>query len=146
MRRFVSQYLMIVLGLVGLTACATMAVPEARNNLVSSVENFSQRLRWKEMNGAVRYLMPGQEEGFRDLFDGRDTLHFVDVRVERMEMPAPDRATSWLLIEYYELPSVAVRRQKVELPWVLHKEGEGMLGQWKIADAFSLIETMEVKK
>ncbi|NIR33323.1 MAG: hypothetical protein GWO11_02335 [Desulfuromonadales bacterium] len=119
-----------------LAACATLALPERRNQLVGDVQDFTQRLRWKDINGAADYFEKQPGEAFREMFADTQDLHIVDVKVERVDMPQPELATVNFSYQYYELPSITVRRESVEQEWVLHPRGKGLPGEWKIASEF----------
>lgn len=120
----------------GLGACSMSSLPDQRGRLVSSVQDFTQRLRWLDINGAADYFekMPGKR--FREMFDEADDLHIVDVQVNQVDMTDSDSATVDFEYQYYELPSVTVQTRKVEQAWRLHNGAGSRVGEWKIASDF----------
>lgn len=109
---------------------------DTRGRLVSSVRDFSERVRWKDANGAAGYFKKEHREAFIDLFDDRDDLHIVGVSVDRLQVDEPGLAFVRLALEYYELPSVTVKKIRLKQQWVLEQVKKGFPSEWKIATPF----------
>ncbi|MFO7982711.1 MAG: hypothetical protein R6V08_04580 [Desulfuromonadales bacterium] len=112
------------------------SLPDQRSRLVSNVQDFTQRLRWLDINSAADYFEQKPGKRFREMFDEADDLYIVDIQVNRVDMTAPDSATVDFEYQYYELPSVRVQTRKVEQEWNLHSEDGTRVGEWKIASDF----------
>lgn len=135
MKVFVKAVAVLLVSAV-VVGCSMLSLPNQRGQLVSNVQDFTQRLRWLDINGASDYFEKEPGKRFREMFDEVDDLHIVDVRVIRVDMTHPDSATVNFEYQYYELPSVTVQTRKVEQEWILHNESGRGTGEWKIASNF----------
>ena len=135
MRVFVKAVaVLLVSAVVG--GCSMLNLPDQRGQLVGNVQDFTQRLRWLDINGAADYFEKDPGNRFREMFAEADDLHIVDVRVIRVDMTHPDSAMVNFEYQYYELPSVTVQTRKVEQEWILDNESGRGAGEWKIASDF----------
>lgn len=117
-----------------LLACAAIVSPAGRHGLAS--EDFTRKLRWLDVGGAVQHLDAGVRESFQDRFSGED-LRVVEFSLERVEFSDEDRrAGAWYLLEYNLLPSSTVRRERFRLDWEYQAEGRMTPGVWRIVSSF----------
>jgi hypothetical protein len=130
-----ARWLLTLFLLCLMAGCAFLVRPG--EGFEKASHDFAQRLRWQDYNGAGRYLTGQNREAFLKRFAALTDLHIVDVTVERAELgPEPDRGTTWMVLEYYLLPSPAVKKFHLQLHWVRLGGGEIHPGTWRITSAF----------
>ncbi len=129
--RVFSMLLVVVL----LSSCGWAARPG--ETLLDARDDFTQRLRWQDCNGAGRYLAPEQQEAFLENCQVDEDLRFVNVEAQSVELSDDKRqADTVTLLEYYRLPSVVVKKYRLKQEWV-YQQGEGMKqGVWKVVSPF----------
>jgi hypothetical protein len=100
------------------------------------VEDFHQRIRWKDFRGAAKYLVPESREGFlrarAERHDDRD-LSITDFELLDVQL-APDgmRATVVTRMQWMRLPSPSEQTATVtsdyvfrDKAWLLERMQEG---------------------
>ncbi len=124
-------YMMVVL----LSSCGWAARPG--ETLLDARDDFTQRLRWHDCNGAGRYLAPEQQKTYLENCRVDEDLRFVGVEAQSVELSDDKRkADTVTLLEYYRLPSVVVKKCRLRQEWV-YQQGEGMKqGVWKVVSPF----------
>lgn len=129
--RVYSILLMVVL----LSSCGLAARPG--ETMLESRDDFIQRLRWQDCNGAGRYLAAEHKEAFLERCQADEDLHFVGVQPQSVALSDDQRqADTVTLLEYYRLPSVVVKKYRLRQEWA-YRQGEGMKqGFWQIVDPF----------
>ncbi|MEZ4484402.1 MAG: hypothetical protein R2864_07330 [Syntrophotaleaceae bacterium] len=117
--RVYAMLLVVVL----LSSCSLAVRPG--DSLLEARDDFSQRLRWQDCNGAGRYLAPEQKADFLERCQADEDLHYVGVETQSVELSDDQRqADTVTLVEYYRLPSVVVK--KFRLRQMACHPGEGM--------------------
>ena len=117
MRLFARFLLLALLG----GACAHTPKSTGMEGLKPIVEQFNQRIRWKDFRGAARHIVPERREAFlkarRDMNDERDLSitdfevldaqltadgmrGFVTTRLQWMRLPSPSEQTATVTEEY----------------------------------------------
>lgn len=114
--------------------CGRIAVPRA--NPAQAEEDFSNRLRWLDIQGVAQYLQPEYQEDFRKRFAALKGLHITDVRPASGDRPDPQRLDSTLEVDYYRLPSVIVKTRQLHLTWQYIDLGRWQSGYWQIVGPF----------
>jgi hypothetical protein len=99
--------------------------------LLDARDDFAQRLRWQDCNGAGRYLAPESREAFLESCQADEDLHFVGVESQSVELSEDQRqADTVTLLEYYRLPSVVVKKYRLRQEWVFQDDN------WRIKSTF----------
>lgn len=129
--RLYAMLLMVVL----LSSCGVALRPE--ETMLEARDDFIERLRWQDCNGAGRYLAPEQKEAYLENCQVDEDLHFVGVQPQSVEFSDDQRkADTVTLLEYYRLPSVVVKKYRLKQEWV-YQQGEGMKqGVWQVVSPF----------
>jgi hypothetical protein len=122
---------LILLGSVLLASCATATGMQAGNLFMSARDDFSQRLRWQDYQGAARYLPVEARSAFLEQFVGQEDLRFVAVEPVSADMGDQNQhAETLTVLEYYRLPSVVVRKYRLRQKWTFKD------GVWQIDSPF----------
>lgn len=101
------------------------------DSFVSARDDFAERLRWGDYQGAGRYLEEEMRTAFLDRFSGLEDLRFVQVDPVAAELTDGNRqAVSWTTLEYYRLPSVVVQKYRLRQEWAFRD------GAWRIVSPF----------
>lgn len=113
----------IVLTALLLLGCAA-AIMHQRQSFEPAVEDYMQRLRWKDWNGAGRYFPEKERALFLQQMLATAGLHVTDVRLEGVDSPANGtQAVTRMAVEYYLLPSATVKTMRVRQEWI-YTEGD----------------------
>ena len=103
-----------------LTSCATMQAQEDLSKLQEAVEDYNHAYRWKNYDSAVLLLQPDLREPFLAAYEeDESSLQVEDLKVQRVEMQAKDRAKVTVRARYMMLPSVSVKKSKLIQYWVM---------------------------
>jgi hypothetical protein len=104
--------------------------------LAPAGRDFLQRLRWKDYQGASAYLLPEHRQQFLGSFSAEELLHITDVQLEGVENAAAGQAVTWAVLEYYRLPSLSVRKFRLQLDWVYIGGKRLQPGSWLLSTPF----------
>ena len=134
------RYLLLGLSallLVNLTACALgdlVSSPSEQGQ--EALDNFVRALRVGEYATASSYLVPENRQAFLDIFEPlKKDLTIIDIQVEQIALAEEGRrADVTLEMEYYLLPSAAVKTFRFDQTWTYFDDG-------KQETPFYLIET-----
>ncbi len=127
------RLLVRIIGLLLIAACAPAVQPS--DQFLAASRDFSQRLRWQDWHGAARYMEAPHGEEFLERFRPLEGLHITDVQLESAELQGEDgRVAAWMVMEYYLLPSLTVKKLRFRQEWVYRDPGRS--GQWRIASPF----------
>lgn len=110
----------------------------SRTELKPSANDFSQRLRWADYQGAARHLATRRQEAFTNAVIARGPdLKIVEAHFEA-ERPSGDAAarSMTLFLEYYLLPSTEIQTTRIALDWVYLDYGWSRPGIWLIDSDF----------
>jgi len=126
MRLFARFLLLALLG----GACAHTPKSTGMEGLKPIVEQFNQRIRWKDFRGAARHIVPERREAFlkarRDMNDERD-LSITDFEVlEVTQSPDGLRATVTTRFQWMRLPSATEQTATVSSEFVFQN------GTWQL--------------
>ncbi len=120
---------LITLCAVMLVGCSITARPG--DSFISARDDFAERLRWGDYQGAGRYLEEEMRIAFLDRYSGLEDLRFVHVEPVSSELSDENRqAVSWTTLEYYRLPSVVVQKYRLRQEWAFKD------GAWHIVSPF----------
>ncbi len=120
---------LVALCAVMLSGCSLVARPG--DSFVSARDDFAERLRWGDYQGAGRYLEEEVRIAFVERFSDTEDLRFVQVDPVSAEMTDENqRAVSWTMLEYYRLPSVVVQKYRLRQEWAFRD------GAWRIVSPF----------
>ena len=122
---------------VGLSACALNDLinsPAAQGEV--ALDGFVRALRVEEFATASNFLVPANRQAFLETFDRLEKdLTVTDVRVEQIAVSQEGRrAEVSLELEYYLLPSAAVKTFRFDHAWIYFDGG-------KKEPSYYLIET-----
>lgn len=118
-----------------LGGCGVVIQPGKEFTLTS--RDFAQRLRWMDVSGTARHMLPEYAEEYRQRFMGREDLHLVDVRFETIEfLEDGRRAEAQVVLEYYLLPSLKVKKFRFTQQWAYLGEDRYHPGIWTITSPF----------
>ncbi len=119
-----------------ITLCAVMLVGcsmamRPGDSFVKARDDFAERLRWGDYQGAGRYLEEEMRIAFLERFFEMEDLRFVQVDPISAELTDENRrAVSWIALEYYRLPSVVVQKYRLRQEWTFSE------GAWRIVSPF----------
>jgi len=121
-----------------LTGCALHSrVMNAQESFHRSLDDYLQRLRWVDLQGAEAHFDPQSRSSFADHFVTSRDLHITDVRMERAEYREDEQLMdTWVVIEYYLLPSMAVKSFGFPQQWRFFPGEEYGTGVWRITSHF----------
>ncbi len=129
--RVYPMLLMVVL----LSSCGLAARPG--ETMLEARDDFAQRLRWQDCNGAGRYLAPEHKEAFLETCHANEDLHFVGVQAQSVNLSEDQaKADTVTLLEYYRLPSVVVKKYRLRQEWVYQQSDVMKEGFWQIVSPF----------
>jgi len=131
MMRIVMAGLMLIL-LLG--ACTKIAEQSSDFGKISN--HFVESVRWKDFQGAAKFLEEDQREAFLQQFPRNKDLHMVDARFEQVEVnEETGEAETVLFVEYYMLPSVTIKEWRWTQQWQRLSGKFPQEGFWLIQDA-----------
>ncbi|WP_434388250.1 hypothetical protein [Melittangium boletus] len=111
-------------------ACSHTQKAAELEALKTTVDDFHQRVRWKDYRVASRYVVPERRKEFdRGLRQNKDEqdLDITDYEIERVDLDEKgERATVTSHFVWTRLPSLSVRRESVTSEFVL-REGKWLL-------------------
>jgi len=135
MKRYSHLLSALLLTLWMLTACATLQPPAERFS--STHRDFLQLLRWQDFEGAAQYLEKPYRKEFLRQFRPLDDLRIVDVQAESVAPgKTENRMVSRTVMQYYLLPSIAVKKFRFRLEWRYLGGDARHLGTWRIVSPF----------
>jgi hypothetical protein len=121
---------LILLAAVFLASCS-MAGMHSGERFLSARDDFSQRLRWQDYQGAARHLAAEQRSTFLEKYSGRDDLRFVAVEPISADLGDENRSAKTLtVLQYYRLPSAVVKTFQLSQEWVFEENS------WQIVSPF----------
>jgi hypothetical protein len=121
---------LILLAAVFLASCS-MAGMHSGERFLSARDDFSQRLRWQDYQGAARHLAAEQRSTFLEKYSGRDDLRFVAVEPISADLGDENRSAKTLtVLQYYRLPSAVVKTFQLRQEWVFEENS------WQIVSPF----------
>lgn len=124
--------ILLVLTLI-FSGCASMKDIDPAEDLGTRSDTFSEAMRWKDFEGAARYLTADAKEEFLEQFTEDDKLHIVDSIIKKLEISDElDSADAEYVMEYYRLPSSRVKKWSWTQQWTLIEKEEKT---WQIENA-----------
>jgi len=112
--------------------CSAVSKPSPTSTLLKMTENFAERMRWQDFRHAAVYVAAEEREDFLAHWKGAEDLHMVGSHIESIEMLDPETARVDMTLEYYMLPSNAVKKLKTEQEWH-YLAGESLkAGSWEM--------------
>lgn len=125
----------VLLVTVFLAGCGLSAQP--KKEFSSTFKDYAERLRWRDYQQVADYLQPDYRQEFLQKFSALDGLHVVDARLESVDFSDDDaRARTALLLEYYLLPSITVKKAFLQQEWVYQSTDSYHAGFWQLAGPF----------
>jgi hypothetical protein len=117
------------------SACAALApVPRPFETVQ---RDYAERVRWRDFSGAARYMQSELGEDFRRHFAALTDLNITGVRLDSAEYAADGkRVHTWNTIEYFLLPSTAVKTFPFEQTWEVVGGDRWHAGTWQIVTPF----------
>jgi hypothetical protein len=131
--RPVKSWLWLGAGVLVVAALGCLHTPKPKadiRDLQSSAENFHRLIRWGDLKGASRYLVPEQRIDYvKGIIDRgeEDALKVLDYELEDVQY-APESAVLVSKITWNRLPSVTARSEAMLTTW------EDREGVWLIAE------------
>ena len=120
-----------------LTGAACNLAPPSGVSLEDAGDNFLERLRWQDYQGASRYLAPDIRQDFLDQMSLLKDLKVVDTRLEAIEFTeGSNQALSRGEVEYYLLPSITIQTLSLEQEWEYQPGTRTEPGFWLITTPF----------
>jgi len=128
---WIRTVLWLVLVLMVGAGCAAKKQPSPVD-LKKTAEHFSQRMRWQDYRQAAAFLPTEEREAFVAEWKASKDLHVVGSRIESIEMLDAESGSVVMVIEYYMLPSNAVRETESKQEW-RYRPGERFeRGFWEL--------------
>lgn len=125
----------IFLVTVFLAGCGLSAQP--RKEFSSTFKDYAERLRWRDYQQVADYLQPDYRQEFLQKFSALDGLHVVDARLESVDFSDDDaRARTALILEYYLLPSITVKKAFLQQEWIYQGTDSYRAGFWQLDGPF----------
>lgn len=120
-RQTVPIFALLLLGLL-LAGCgfySSLTEPEKQRRAFETVtDHFTQRLRWQDYAAAAESIEASGRKAFLDSLSEDADLKITDVRQENLVIDeSGTRAEGELVIEYYRLPSLAVKTARLPIVW-----------------------------
>jgi hypothetical protein len=108
-------YLILLLAI--LPACAAGLKPADSFGEVH--KEFAKRLMWRDYDSAASFMDESCREDFLDKFDERGDIQVLEARPTLVQFEGSDRqrAVTRLDVDYYRLPSNALKTLQVRLEW-----------------------------
>lgn len=132
---FRKSLLLLLPGILLLAACSTIEPPATRFPVTA--DDFLQRLRWGDFQGASQHLAGEYREDFLQQFTPLKDLHITDVRLEASTLREKDRRmVTWAVLEYYLLPSITIKTFRFQQEWALQKTDPHLPGEWVVVTPF----------
>lgn len=130
------RFALVVL-LTGLLASCAMA-PKVSDDLTPSVYDFAERLRWKDFHGASRYFVEeDNRNGILQTFSDMKDLEITDIVIQSIDITGQGQdATTTMVMEYFLLPSVAVKTYRFQLQWRYSGLKPDASDSWRIVSPF----------
>lgn len=131
-----SRFLLLLMVL--LAGCALHGkVMNAQQSFNHSLDDFLQRLRWADLQGAAAHFDPPAREDFLTKFNNSKDLHITDVRLDHADYHAAEQTMdTWVVIDYYLLPSLTVKSFGFPQQWHYYPTAEYGIGEWRITSLF----------
>ncbi|GAB4171766.1 MAG: hypothetical protein Tsb0017_17430 [Geothermobacteraceae bacterium] len=125
---------LLCLLLAGCSLYSSLTEPEKnRRSFDLITDDFTQRLRWQDYGAAAGHLDEPLRKDFLDRFRRDTDLKITDVRQENLVFnEEKTRAEGDLIIEYYRLPSPAVKTARLPLTWAFFGPKDPTPVGWKI--------------
>jgi hypothetical protein len=102
-------------------------------DLATRSSDFSEAMRWKDFNGASRFISATVKDQFIEKFIEDDSLHVVDSSINKVDIDVDqEHADVEYVMEYYHLPSSRVLKWTWNQQWILTK---GKENTWQIDNA-----------
>ncbi|MEZ4600866.1 MAG: hypothetical protein R2940_13850 [Syntrophotaleaceae bacterium] len=121
---------LILLGVVFLASCS-MAGLQTGEKFLSARDDFNQRLRWQDYQGAARHLAVEQRTLFLEKYSGGEDLRFVAVEPASADLSEENRrAETVTVLQYYRLPSAVVKTFQLKQEWLFENNS------WKVVSPF----------
>lgn len=123
-----------LVGVVAFVAAACASTPEEQTaspeELVRSVTDFHQHLRWRRYNEASAYLPEADKGRFVGQFEEVDeTFRVVEYEIRSVEFGKDGkRATSKVEVQWLREPDMRVHKDKIEERW------EAREGRWLLIE------------
>lgn len=134
-KQFILLGAVLLLMLGGCSLTDKVVTPE--NQFVRVQDDFMQRLRWKDYQGAARHFSEENREAFLQQFRRADDLNVTDVRLVSLEYQAQEQQMQTEIeIEYFLLPSATVKTFRVEQQWHYFHDSQSATGEWRITSLF----------
>lgn len=109
---------LLLLLLLPVLVCACANSIELGPDFREMSEHFVKSVRWQDFQGASKFVVEDQRDAFLGQFHRNKDLHMVDVRFERVALDEEGgEAETLLFVEYYLLPSPAVREWRWNQQW-----------------------------
>ena len=124
----------------GLSGCGMLAkkIESPQESYVAASNDFMKRLRWKDFQGAAKYFVDEEKEPFLEqLRRIEKDLNITDVRLESAEyLEQSQTMETWLVLEYFRLPSPTVKHLRFAQQWKFSAAGENAPRVWRIVSNF----------
>lgn len=127
--------LLVSLSLPGCALSPKVITPESQ--FFKAQDDFMQRLRWRDFQGAARHFTAPRRDEFLQRFRRADDLNLTDVRLQFVDYDAAaEQMATEVEVEYFLLPSATVRTFRFTQQWSYFREPEQLTGEWRITSHF----------
>ncbi|HKI50621.1 MAG TPA: hypothetical protein VJ995_00980 [Geothermobacteraceae bacterium] len=141
-KMWIRVVLMLLFCLVGCSLPSKVVQPESQ--FVRAQDDFMQRLRWKDYQGAAKHFTEPLQDGFLQQFRNADQLNVTDVSLQHAKYLAEtEQMESEVAVEYFLLPSATVKTFCFEQQWTYFRSGEKLTGEWRITSLFPQFPGLE---
>jgi hypothetical protein len=121
--------------LVGCALSSQVVSPE--NQFLKTQDDFMQRLRWRDYQGAAKHFTEPLQAGFLQQFRRPEDLNVTDVRLESAKYLADqEQMETVVVVEYFLLPSATLKTFRLEQQWAYFRDHKNLPGEWRITSLF----------
>jgi hypothetical protein len=126
---------LLLLCLAGCALSSQVVSPESQ--FLKTQDDFMQRLRWRDYQGAAKHFTEPHQAGFLQQFRQADDLNVTNVRLESAKYAAEgEQMATVVAVEYFLLPSATLKTYRLEQQWSYFREHENLPGEWRITSLF----------
>ncbi len=128
MRRCLILFVLLVLAL---SAC--LGLTDSGIGLPKTSEGFGESMRWKDFQTASIYMKADVRDRFLEQFVEDEDLFIVESRVVKVDLHEEEgRADVVYQMQYYRLPSSAIKKWNWTQHWTLERGKATKPGVWLI--------------
>ncbi|MDH3998179.1 MAG: hypothetical protein OET90_05005 [Desulfuromonadales bacterium] len=127
--------LVLILSLVFLAGCNLLAMSKEKRT--NTLDDFLFAMRWHEFDAAASQMLPELQDDFMAIFQDMDDLQIIEMRTTKRVAEVEGRKLKVTVeMDYYLLPSVAIKTFRFDQTWLFYDPEEGPLHGYYITTPF----------